>query len=146
MSTETLTTATPKRFRLYFQWSRLSIALLYFAVGALYGVFSHSHYRGLVILCYTAAGIVWLTNAIGVWWEFRIDGIFERRQWRTRMVPYDAITVVGHWEDVPDAIDIRFESPDPKIFPQGSMPVLVSDRTGFLDTLRNLAPHADFRL
>ncbi len=154
MVSDTLPVSTRhnKRFLQPLERKRLFLAVAYLLVGALWiliaaqGTSSFHSVGFLTAALYLFLGISYVVGLRAMWWELRDNGIVERRFWRTRSVPYSAITIVGHWDGDPNVIEVRYASLDPKIFPQGSMPVLVAERTDFLAALRNLAPDADFRL
>jgi hypothetical protein len=139
-----------KRFLMPSSRKRLPVAAMYVALGlswaflAWHGT-SRLHNLSFAAL-YILLGIHFFAGYRAMWWELRPEGIFERKMLRTRFVRYSDITIVGHWDGDPDAIEVRYGSLDPNIFPQGSLTVLTSDCTEFLSDLRRLAPTADFRL
>ena len=100
----------------------------------------------LPILGYAVLGAAYLPGYFFTWWELRPEGIFERRFWRTRMVPYSTICLIGSWDENPKGAEIQYADMNPEIFPRGSMVVLTADINGFLQRLREQAPSADFRM
>jgi hypothetical protein len=154
MLSEILTTP-PQHHQRFFQpfgKKRWWLALTYSAVAFIWLALALNGTSHLHKLNYITAGLylyLGLHYAVGFrfkWWELRPSGLVERGPFSTRSIPYSAITIVGHWEGDPDAIDVRYGSLDPAIFPQGSMPILTTRPTEFLEDLRRLAPQADFRI
>jgi hypothetical protein len=131
-----------RRFRQPLSEGQLALSFLYLLLGAI-GLYGWRSRNGLLdAAIYFAIGIGYMAGYFTNWWELRPNGLFERRLWRTRTVPYSNMVTVAHKNGDTNSVEISYIGGNPS--QPASMTVPTSNRVAFLDPLRSLAFGADF--
>ena len=116
------------RFRSRFAWFQLVVALIWMGIGLL-SFHKHLHdgngqdhsFAGIIQML---IGISYFVMYFFTWWRIDDSGLFERRLWKTRTVPWNEITRIGPWRpnDKPNYnwIAVEFYRPAPLSDPANS--------------------------
>ena len=86
---------------------------------------------------------------IFTWWDIRETGLFERRFWTTKSIPWSEIARIRPWQPykraIPNTIEIMYHR-DPPLSDGGSLIANPASIPQFLEALQTLAPRAVYDL
>jgi hypothetical protein len=134
------------RFRAKFalsSWLWLAVAVfvwILFASGPHRAIGNLRYY----VVLYTFIGLSQLLVHQFIWWDILPDGLYERRLWSSRTIPWAEVSHVTFWpnETKPSSsLAICFSRPAP-LSAAGQVIATPADRDGFLSVLREHAPQA----
>lgn len=137
-------------------YSKVSAALwinVFTACVWVYIAFAH-HTHTSIASAYKLTAAVWIFLGLVTvlmqlfcFWELRPEGLFERRLWNTRIIPFDQITriapaLLGN-KPRPGWLGIDFHRPAP-MSESGTLLLAPSHPEQLLQALRQVAPRAAF--